>query len=196
MSDLQLYGLVIPGVALAAAGGLFSAVWSYLTDRRLARLSARLGAEGIVLQAVHGRRVEAAVQLWGEAAAFEQALRDLVQPYHDLALDEDASRDERRRSYLDHERRTARTLRALFPRLMRATATAECVLDAATGARARALADAWSDAHGRYWASRAEQDVEEKKRLRAEARERLEAAAAQRAELLAALRAVLRSGEV
>ncbi|BDG05414.1 hypothetical protein [Anaeromyxobacter oryzae] len=196
MSDLELHGLVVPGVALAAAGGLFSAIWSYVTQRRLQALTARLDARGIVLGALHGRRVEAAVRLWGEAAAFEQALGDLVLPYHDLALDEDATRDERRRSFLAHEARTARTLAALFPKLMRATASAECLLDADTGARARALADAWSDAHGRYWASRSEPDGEEKRRLRAGARERLEAAAAIRTELLDRLRSVLRSADV
>jgi hypothetical protein len=196
VNDLQLHGLVVPGVALAAAGGLFSAIWSYVTQRRLAALAARLDAQGIVLGALHGRRVEAAVRLWGEAAAFEQALGDLVMPYHDLALDDDATHDERRASYLAHEARTARTLAALFPKLMRATAAAECLLDAPTGARARALAEAWSEAHGRYWASRAEQDADEKQRLRAEARDKLTAATAVRADVLAALRAVLRSADV
>jgi hypothetical protein len=195
VSDLELQGLVVPGVALAAAGGLFSAIWSYLTQRRLAALASRLDARGIVLGAVHGRRVEAAVRLWGEAAAFEQALGDLVQPFHDLALDDDATRDERRRSFLAHEARTARTLAALFPKLLRATAAAECLLDAGTGARARALAEAWSEAHGRYWSSRTEQDGAEKRRLRAEARERFAAAAGLRAELLEGLRTVLRSAD-
>jgi hypothetical protein len=196
VNDLQLPGLVVPGVALAAAGGLVSAIWSFLAQRRLAALAARLDAHGIVLGAVHGRRVEATVRLWGEAAAFEQALSDLVAPYHDLALDEDASRDERRRSYLDHEARTARTLAALFPKLMRATAAAECLLRPAACARARALAAAWSEAHGRYWASRAEQDGAEKARLRGEARELLGSAVALREALLVELRGVLGSAEV
>jgi hypothetical protein len=194
LDDLVLPGLVVPGVALAAASGLASAVWSYVTQRRLARLTARLGAEGIVLEAVQGRRVAAAVELWSESAAFEQALRDLLAPFHDLTLDEDASREERRLGFAEHETRAARTLAALFPKLMRATATAECLLPSEAGRRARRLAEEYSSAHACYWASRAEDDRAEKRAARDEARAVLARALETRARLLEELRAVLDGG--
>ena len=191
MDDIVLPGLVVPGVALAAASGVASAVWSYVTQRRLARLTARLGSEGIVLEAVQGRRVAAAVELWRESAAFEQALRGLLAPFHDLSLDEDASHEERRLAFLEHETRAARTLTALFPKLLRATATAECLLPAEAGLRARRLAEAYSAAHACYWSSRAEEDGAEKRAVRDEARALLSRALETRALLLEELRAVL-----
>ncbi|MGC3996815.1 MAG: hypothetical protein QM767_04490 [Anaeromyxobacter sp.] len=191
MNDLTLFGLVIPGVIVAAAGAVASAIWSHLSQRRLARLEDALEARRVVLAAVHGPRVTAAVDLWSESAAFEGALRDLLLPYHDLLLDEDATREERRESFLSHETRAAQTLSSLFPKLLRATATAECLLGGRAGAQARALADGWSEAHALYWASRTDPNREDRRRLRADAREAFDRATAVRAELLAELQGVL-----
>ncbi len=196
MTDLTIAGLVVPGIAVSAAGAVLAAAWSFAAQRELARLQARLGAAGTVLGAVHPHRVDAAVTLWRETAAFERALDDLLAPFEELALEEDAPRGARREAFLRHEERLARELAAMFPALMRAAASAECFFTADGGRAVRALTDAYGEAHARYWESRFAEDRDEQREAMAAARARFAAARALRTEVLAHVREVLRSDVV
>ncbi len=196
MPDVSLGSWLVPGIAVSAAGAVLGAVWSWATQRQLARLQARLEATGRVLEAVHPHRVEAAVALWRETAAFERALDDLLAPFDELTLEEDAPRDLRREAFLRHEERIAKELSGLFPGLMRAAASAECFFAPEGAAAVRGLADAYGAAHGDYWRSRFASDADEKAQARRDARERFADARALRAKLLGHVRALLRSDAV